>query len=75
LAATASVVASDSMSNAVTAGSAPHRPLQRDEVGAHHSDDNSDDITAISLNGLAVEIELPRETELPPESAFEISNS
>jgi hypothetical protein len=74
LAATASVVTSDSMSNAVTAGGVLHRSLWLDEVGAHHSDDNGDDITAISLNGLAVEIELPRETELPPKSTFDTPN-
>ncbi|MGA3148483.1 MAG: hypothetical protein ABSF33_13555 [Acidimicrobiales bacterium] len=60
------------MSNAVTGGSVLHGFLHRDEVGAHHGDDNGDDITAVSLNGLAVEVELPRESEVPPRSTFEI---
>jgi hypothetical protein len=62
-AATASVFTSDSMSKAVIA---PHRIAQRDEVNANHADENGDDIRAISLVGLGVEIESPDELDAPP---------
>lgn len=74
LAATASVVASDSMSNALT-GSGTHRPYQRDEAGAQHNDDNGDDIKAISLAGLAVEVDLPREIQPPPKQVIRVATA
>ncbi len=74
LIATTSVVTSDSMSNGMTAGSILYQSSQRDEAGAPHNDDNGDDITTISVNGLTPEIELPRESELPPKSTFDTSS-
>ncbi len=74
LVAMASVVASDSMSNALM-GSTIHRPYRRDEVGPQHNDDNSDDINAISLAGLAVEVEVPREIEPPPNQVIGVANA
>jgi hypothetical protein len=47
------------MSKAITTGRHLHLTVQREEAGAHHIDDNSDDVKGISLIGLAVEIELP----------------
>ncbi len=75
-AATASVVTSDSMSQAITARSAvvTNRSSQLDELGAHHRDDNSDDIVAVSLSGLAVEIELPKEIGDPTGRSVEAPN-
>jgi hypothetical protein len=74
LAATASVIASDSMSNALL-GSTLHLPYQRDEVGPQHNDDNSDDINAIALTGLAVEVEVPREIEPPPNQVIGVATA
>ena len=72
-AATASVVTSDSMSQAVTTRSAlvTNGSSQLDELGAQHRDNNSDDIAAVALSGLAVEIELPRELVVPTEPGVE----
>src|SRR5664280_1412997 len=74
-AATASVVTSDSMSQAITARSAvvTNRSSQLDELGAHHRDDNSD-IAAVSLSGLAVEVELPKEIGDPTGRSVEAPN-
>ncbi len=58
------------MSNAFTGGSAFHRPSPRDEVGTRHNDENGDDITANSLTGLALEVEVPREVQPPPKPAI-----
>lgn len=77
-AATANVITSDSMSKALTTRSAliSNRSPQHDEVGVHHLDDNGDDITAVSLSELAVEVQLPKELEpLPPPSRDEPSSS
>ena len=69
-AATANVITSDSMSKALTARSVliSNRSPQHDEVGVHHLDDNGDDITAVSLSGLAVEVQLPKDLETPTHS-------
>ncbi len=66
-AATANVITSDSMSKALTTRSTliSNWSLQLDESGPHHLDDNGDDITAVSLSGLAVEVQLPKELETP----------
>lgn len=62
------------MSNALM-GSTQHLQHQRDEVGPRHNDDNSDDINAISLTGLAVEVEVPREIEPPPNSVVGVTTA
>ncbi len=72
--ATAGVFTSDAMVSALTARSGLHgKPLTvTDEFGARHRDDGSDDVSAPSLLGLAVEIEFPREIEVPPDRHVDI---
>jgi hypothetical protein len=72
-AATANVITSDSMSKALTARSAliGYRSPQLDEMGAHHLDDNGDDVTPVSISGLAVEVQLPKELEMPTQPSGE----
>ena len=74
--ATASVFTSDAMSSAVAARSVlQSKPLTvTDEFGARRHEYNSDDISAPSLLGLAVEIEFPRELEVPPDQHVDIPN-
>ena len=50
---------------------ATNRPSQPEEVVAHHRDDNSDDTALVSLAGLEVEIELPKELMEPIEARTE----
>ena len=76
-AAIASAIRSDSMSQAITTRSGPitNRPLQSDEQFAHHLDNNSDDMAAVSLAGLEVEIELPKDLVEPIEPRVESSGA
>ncbi len=66
-AATASAIASDSMSQAITgrSGSITIQSPHLDESFVHHADDNGDDIGAVSLAGLEVQIELPKDLVEP----------
>jgi hypothetical protein len=59
-AATARVITSDLMSKAITG---PHV----DEAFIRHADNNGDDIGVVSLAGLEVQIELPKELVEPIE--------
>ncbi|MGO8872652.1 MAG: hypothetical protein ACLQPH_14865 [Acidimicrobiales bacterium] len=64
----ANVITSDVMSQAVmvSSGNAPHRTPPIDEHSpSRQPDDNSDDVTAISLAGLAVEVEIPKAISEP----------
>ncbi len=66
--ATASALTSDAMSSAMAARGGLHgKPsTATDEIGAGHHDDNIDDMSAPSNLGLTVEIEIPRELDVPP---------
>lgn len=69
----ASALTSDSMVLANTTGAAlvTSRSSQLDEVGIRHVDDNSDDMSTVSLAGIEVEIELPKELVDPIEPNVE----
>jgi len=73
----ASAITSDSMALTITTSTAlvTNRSSQLEELGIRHPDNNSDDISPVSLAGLEVEIELPREVVVPIEPNAETRGS
>jgi len=63
----ASAITSDSMALTITTSTAlvTNRSSQLEELGIRHIDNNSDDMGTLSLAGLEVEIELPKELVAP----------
>jgi hypothetical protein len=62
------------MSKAVTSPSllVTHQSTQTDDLKALHPDSYGDDVKAVSLVGLAVEVELPRELDAPPKADMHV---
>jgi len=73
----ARAITSDSMALTITTSTAlvTNRSSQLEELGIRHPDNNSDDISPVSLAGLEVEIELPREVVVPIEPNAETRGS
>ena len=69
----ASAITSDSMALTATTSNAldTNRFSQLEELGVRHPDNNSDDMSPVSLAGLEVEIELPKEDVVPIEPSAE----
>jgi len=63
----ASAITSDSMAQAPTTSAVliTNQSSQLEELGIRHIDNNSDDMGTLSLAGLEVEIELPKELVAP----------
>ncbi len=73
----ATAITSDSMALATTRSGVlvTNQSSQLEELGIRHIDNNSDDMSTVSLAGLEVEIELPKELVAPIEPYVESRGS